>query len=60
MISFPQAPEHPIRVVSIFFQNSQRFSQLKLHHQWQMEKSSIKNVLIILLGHLWVAELTYR
>jgi hypothetical protein len=26
----------------------------------QMEKSSIRKALIILFGHLWVTELTYR
>ncbi len=28
-ISFPQAPEYPIRAASIFFENSRRYSQLK-------------------------------
>ncbi len=61
-ISFPQAPEYPIRAVS----NSRRYSQLEVLHRchWnrlQMEKkSSIRNVLNILFGHLWVAEVTYR
>ncbi len=42
-ISFPQAPEYTIRAVSNFFENSRRYSQLKVHHRchwhrWQMEK----------------------
>ncbi len=54
-----------IRTVKFFFSNSQRYSQLKVHHRccwhrWQMEKSSIIKVLIILCGHLWKVELTYR
>jgi hypothetical protein len=46
-ISFPQAPGYTIRTVSNCFENSRRYSQLKVHHhgpwhRWQMEKSSIK------------------
>ncbi len=42
-ISFSQASVYPPRAVSIFFENSRRYSQLKMHHQccwnrWQMEK----------------------
>jgi hypothetical protein len=42
-ISFPQAPEYNIRVVSNFFENSRRYSQLKVchrcqRHRWQMQK----------------------
>ncbi len=42
-ISFPPAPEYSIKTVSKFFENSQRYSQLKVchrcrWHQWQMEK----------------------
>jgi hypothetical protein len=64
-ISFPQAPEYTFRAVSNLFENSRRYSQLKVHHRyhwhrWQMEKSSIIEVLIILFGHLWEVELTYR
>jgi hypothetical protein len=63
-ISFPQAPEYTMRVVSNFFENSRRYSQLKVHHRcgwhwWQIEKSSIIKVLIILFRHLWEVELTY-
>ena len=43
-ISFPQAPEYDIRAVSNFFENSRRYSQLKVchrcqRHRWQMEKT---------------------
>ncbi len=42
-ISFPPAPEYSIKTVSNFFENSQRYSQLKVchlcrWHRWQMEK----------------------
>ena len=37
-ITFPQAPEYIIRVVSNFFENSRRNSQLKVCHRWQMQK----------------------
>jgi hypothetical protein len=42
-ISFPQAPEYTIRAVSNFFENSRRYSQLKVchrcqRHRWQMQK----------------------
>ncbi len=55
-ISFPQAPEYTIRVVSNFFENSHNYSQLKVHyrcrwHRWQMKKIFKLNILIILFGH---------
>ncbi len=34
-ISFPQAPEYTIRAVSNFFENSRRYSQLKVDHRYQ-------------------------
>jgi hypothetical protein len=42
-ISFPQAPEYTIRVVLNFFENSRRYSQLKVchrcqWHRWKMQK----------------------
>ncbi len=57
----PQVPEYTSKAVSNFFENSRRYSQLKMHHQchwhrWQMEKSSIIKVLILLFGHFWEAE----
>ncbi len=63
-ISLPQAPECTISAISIFFENLRRYSRLKVHHrcqrhQWQKEKPSIRKILILLFGHLWVAELTY-
>ncbi len=47
-----------IPAISNFFENSWRYSQLKVLHRWK--KSSIIKVLIILFGHLWEVELTYR
>ncbi len=43
-ISFPQASDYTIRVVSNFFENSRRYPQLKVchrcqRHRWQMEKT---------------------
>ncbi len=43
-ISFPQAFEYTIRAVSNFFENSRRYSQLKVDHRcrwnrWQMKKN---------------------
>ncbi len=43
-ISFPQASDYNIRAVSIFFENSRRYSQLKVchrcqRHRWQMAKT---------------------
>jgi hypothetical protein len=35
-ISFPPAPEYPIRTISNFFQKSRRYSQLKVDHRWQI------------------------
>ena len=42
-ISFPQASEYTTTAISNFFENSQIYSQLKVHHRcqrhrWQMEK----------------------
>ncbi len=42
-ISFPPAPEYSNKTVSIFFENSRRYSQLKVchrccWHRWQMDK----------------------
>jgi hypothetical protein len=34
-IIFPQAPEHNIRVISVFLENSWRYSQVKVHHRYQ-------------------------
>ncbi len=48
-ISFPQASDYIIRVVSNFFENSRRYLQLKVchrcqRHRWQMEKTfKLKN-----------------
>ncbi len=42
-ISFPQASEYTTTAISNFFENSRRYSRLKVHHwcqqhRWQMEK----------------------
>ncbi len=42
-ISFPQSPDYTMRAVSNFFENSRRYSQLKVchrcqRHRWQMQK----------------------
>ncbi len=34
-IIFPQAPENKVRVISIFFENSRRYSKVKVHHRYQ-------------------------
>ncbi len=61
---FPPAPEYSFKTVSNFFENSRRYSQLKVATgvtdtggKWK--KSSIRKILIILFGHLWVVEETY-
>ncbi len=48
-ISFSQVSDYTIRVISNFFENSRRYSQLKVclrcqRHRWQMEKTfKLKN-----------------
>ncbi len=37
-ISFPPAPEYPIRIVSNFFENSRRYLQVKVHHRYQRHR----------------------
>jgi hypothetical protein len=64
MNQFPQTPEYTIRAVSNFFENSRRYSQLKVRHRFvdtggKWKKYSIIKVLIILYGHLWEVKLTY-
>jgi hypothetical protein len=39
--SFPQAPEYTIRAVSNFFENSRRYSQLKVDHRCQQYQQQI-------------------
>ncbi len=50
-ISFPQASDYIIRVVSNFFENSRIYSQLKVchrcqRHRWQMEKTFKQKIFI--------------
>ncbi len=40
-ISLPPAPKYPIRTISIFLENSRRYSQVKLHHQYQRHRRQI-------------------
>ncbi len=40
-ISFPPAPEYPIRTVSNFFEKSRRYSQVKVHHRYQRHRWQI-------------------
>ncbi len=43
-ISFPQAPEYTIRVVSNFFENSRRYSQLKVCHRCQRHRRQMQKI----------------
>ncbi len=38
IFSFPPAPEYPLRTVSNFFENSRRYSQVKVNHRWQRHR----------------------
>ncbi len=38
LITFPQAPKNDIRVISNFFENSRRYSQVKVHHRCQRHR----------------------
>ncbi len=38
MNQFPTAPEYPIRAVSNLFENSRRYSQIKVHHRYQRHR----------------------
>ena len=40
-ISFSPAPEYPIRTISNFFENSQRYLQVKVHHWYQRHRWQI-------------------
>ncbi len=41
MNQFPPAPEYPIRIVSNFKENSRRYSQVKVYHQYQQHRWQI-------------------
>jgi hypothetical protein len=64
-ISFPQAPEYPIRPFKICSQiqreifAAQGAPTVSRTLMANEKKSLIRTVLIILLGHLWVVHLTY-
>ena len=56
-ISFPPAPEYPIRTVSNFFENSRRYSQLNIDHRcrwhrWQMKKIFNQKIFYNFVGTL--------
>jgi hypothetical protein len=64
MNSFPQAPEYTIRAVSVFFEirrdiRSSRCTTGVVDTSGKWKKSSIRIILIILFGQLWVVELIY-
>ncbi len=40
-ITFPQAPDNNIRIISNFFENSRRYSQVKVHHRCQRHRRQI-------------------
>ncbi len=40
-ISFPPAPEYPIRTVSNLFENLRRYSHVKVHHRYQRHRWQI-------------------
>ncbi len=40
-ISFPPAPDYSIKTVSNFFENSWRYSQVKMHHWYQLHRWQI-------------------
>ncbi len=41
MNQFPPAPEYSVRTVSNFFENSRRYSQVKVHHWYQWHRRQI-------------------
>jgi len=44
-ISFPPAPEYSIKTVSNFFENSRRYSQLKVDHRYQRHQWQIMGLI---------------
>ncbi len=40
-ITFPQAPDNNVRIISNFFENSRRYSQVKVHHRCQRHRWQI-------------------
>jgi hypothetical protein len=64
MNQFPPAPEYSIRPFRIFSKirediHSSRFATGVNGTGGKWKKSSIRKILIILYGHLWVVEETY-
>ncbi len=42
-ITFPQAPDNNIRIISNFFENLRRYSQVKVHHRCQRHRWQIRH-----------------
>jgi len=61
-ISFPQAPEYPIRLD--FFENSPEIFAAQGEPLVSLKKSSIRKVFVVFYGHLWEVDidkkLTFR
>ncbi len=52
-IIFPKAPEYNIRIILNFFKNSQRYSQVKVHHWYQRHRRQILPPVPLLLLNRW-------
>ncbi len=48
-ITFPQAPDNNIRIISNFFENSRRYSQVKVHHRCQRHRWQILSLVLLVL-----------
>ncbi len=49
MNQFPPAPEYPPRTISNFFENSRRYSQVKVHHRYQRHRQHRQQILSLVL-----------
>jgi hypothetical protein len=52
-ITFPQAPDNNIRIISNFFENSWRYSQVKVHHRCQLHRWQICHQFPLCCWHRW-------
>ncbi len=52
-ISFPPAPEYSIRTVSNFFENSRRYSQVKVHHRYQRHRWQKYETALMVYSGAW-------
>ncbi len=57
IISFPQSPEYPISALSIFFEKSRRYSQLKVHQRFRWSLTPVANEKIFLSEKFWLFSL---